>query len=160
MKIKVANKEFKINMVNNYVHHCYSKFVDSSRFLTIKLKDRLAKANEKFNNDVENLRVKYRLNEEIEDHEFDREGFNKELKECKELFTYEVEKIDSIRAEKIEEMEEMKEEVIKELCIKNGYKFDKEWWLHETDPNMMNDFMLKCIGKDIIENENNSKKKL
>lgn len=43
----------------------------------------------------------------------------------------------------------IREEIMKELLTTNGHEYDAHWWLHSTDIDDINEFVVACLHKDL-----------
>lgn len=142
MIVTVRDKEFNIGLVSNYVHKLYSELVDNS----FKLSGCSKNAQDKAFARAEKLEAKPKL---------------KEMKAMNVEFNKDIEKLNTDIKALTAEVTGGRLAIIKELLETNDYEYDSEWWDRRTCPEDLNDFMLKCLGKDQKETEEkkNTKKK-
>lgn len=140
MITKVRNKEFNIGLVSNYVHKLYSELVDASFSLSECSRNAQNKAFDR----AEKIKKKPKI---------------AEVKEMNKEFTKDIERLDAEIRALTAEVTSLRMSIIKELVETNDYEYDFDWWDRKTAPNDLNDFMLKCLGKDQKEEEEKSTKK-
>ena len=70
-------------------------------------------------------------------------GFDKETLSTEKYW----EKMEQIR-EKEKEVSLLREAILKELLVKNGYEYNKEYWDHDAEPKDRKEFIEACIQKD------------
>ena len=132
MKIKVRDKEFKIELVNNYVHQLYQEITDISKEIV---------------EEVEKLK------------ELTEEYLKNKTKETEKNLNELGKKLNIYRKEKTKELYDLRMEIIQEVLTTNNYEYDSVWWLKRTEPNDLNDFMITCINKDKMDGTKNDTKK-
>ena len=66
-------------------------------------------------------------------------------------------KLRAEQKELVQRIGALREEILRELVETNGYDYDRNWWLHKTDTNDINRFVVECIRKDL--KDEGSKKK-
>lgn len=128
--INIRNKEFKITLVNNYVHQKYSGM-------------------------VENVGKLDTISKEID--ELNRQLIAKEIE--RKVWKTEFAKLNAKLKETSIEIIEVRREIVKEILESNNLEYDQHFWLHKTDPDDINDFMIKCLHKDLSNTTNDKKVK-
>lgn len=139
MKIIVRDKTFNIELVNNYSHQLYDEIAKKTRALVDnadELEDRKDEFTEEINQ-AGTIKEKKKIRKEFKDY----------LKEGEK-------NRDALKTEIVE----LRLSYIKEILITNDIEFDDQWWIHKTQPNDMNEFLIKCVNKDVIEGKKSGKK--
>lgn len=121
MKIKIQDKEFKIELVNNYVHQLYEEIKELSIELIGKSDFLQAQLTE------------YSKNPD---------------REKKKSLDLDLDEFNKFKNEKRKEIAKLRMEIIEEVLTTNNYNFEEKWWLRRTEPDDLNNFMLACIQKD------------
>lgn len=49
----------------------------------------------------------------------------------------------------VQKIGSIRQELLTELLVTNGHEFDAHWWLHKTDVDDINRFVVDCIRKDL-----------
>lgn len=129
MEIKVRDKTFKINFVNNYVHNQYEILVGLIAEIAT-MPDLFKELLEDFRDDEE--RTKDRV----------------KLREIRATYKEEITAVDQKTKDLKKEISLIREDIVRELLEKNNYEYDYKWWLHDASRDDMNDFMIKSIKKD------------
>jgi len=141
LTLKVREKEFKIGLVNNYIHQLYSDM----QSMTTDIQEAAEEMEELRKDFVEDsqelLKDRKALRELKKKYLQDRKDARLELKEL------------SVK------LVGLRDEMLKELCVSNGYEFDQKWWTHKTSVDDINNFIIDCIRKDLKDTANKKKEK-
>lgn len=136
MLVKVRNKEFNIDLVNNEVNRLYQEINETSLEMT------------QISIDIKSMTAERKKD--------DRPFTEEETKKIETLS----ERVKAARFELIDK----RWKIIKELMETNGYDFDFDFWNRRTGPEDLNQFVFDCLDVDRAkftdkENPKKSKKK-
>jgi hypothetical protein len=135
--IKIRDREFKIELVNNYVRKLYSDIRCDSEFITDQVRD------------AKDLLDEFTENESKAKTPSESRAIKKEYRE----------KHKEIRIQ-IKELEKRivatRNEILLEILSTNSYDYNEKWWDHKTDVNDINEFIRRCFD---IQGTNKGKKK-
>ena len=130
MTITVRDKDFQIELVNNWVTEKYNELFDLASF-----------------DGAEYVSTVEDLNKEgLEESE--KVETRKEKREIKEKYK-ELLRIEHQKAIKVrDDIIKLRQAIIKELLESNGYEYDNDWWLRRASVEDNNDFMTMCLKQD------------
>lgn len=129
MIIKVRDKQFKIELVNNYVHRLYNELTEYSEELSEymnELEDKIK--------DINAGKL-----DKVQQRDFLKDS-RKRKKEIKDNLL------------------RVRMEMVEELLTSNGLEYDAKWWERKTAPDDINDFVLSCVQKDLSKGKGSGKK--
>lgn len=139
MDIKIRDKVFKINLVNNEAQNLYGEI----RTLSLQLVEYVSEVKE--------------ITEEfdIESKDLDR----KERKALRLKYKTELNEMKAEAGEWSKSIQTNIELLMTELLIHNNYEFDKNWWIHKISQEDKENFLTTCMKKDVTKGKKATPKK-
>lgn len=133
MVYTVRGKDFKINLINNWVSNEYQKMVKISDD-SIALQGKIGKL------------AKDSVKEGIA--EVEAKKIYDEILKLKEDFSSKCDDILILRME-----------ILKEIIVSNDIEYDENWWIRRTSSEDINDFILSCLKDGYEPGEDSTIKK-
>lgn len=121
MDFTVRGEKFTIELVNNWVLEKYSEMAETLAS-TIPKSVEVQQISEENQKETDLAKAQERLKKALE--------IKAEMNEANQKAV------------------DIRQAILQELLTTNGYEYDIEWWLHKTDPDDINEFILCCVQKD------------